>query len=87
VAESSAKKLKCGRRKSEVAGEIDDRKLTSFISGKRQFSTIVLPFENFYVKYDEPNGIFWHKFFILAELFPKVAEFFGRNLFFDLATM
>jgi hypothetical protein len=84
VSESSAKKLKCGRRKSEVAGEIDGRK---FISGRRQFSAIVLPFENFYVKYEEPNGIFWHNFFILAQLFPKVAEFLGRNLFFDLATM
>jgi hypothetical protein len=30
-----------------VAGEIDGRKLTSFISGRRQFSTIVLPFWEF----------------------------------------
>jgi hypothetical protein len=31
VPESSAKKLKCGRRKNEVAGEIDGRKFDTIL--------------------------------------------------------
>jgi hypothetical protein len=29
-------------------------------SGRRKIPTMMFPFGNFYVKYEEPNWMFWH---------------------------
>ncbi len=59
VAESSAKKLKCRRRKSKMAEEIYGRNLQYFTkSGWRNISTNNVTSWNFYVKYKVPTRCF-----------------------------